>query len=307
MAVNWIYFNHLDERGVFSGGAKRLLDIGAQNFFHVPVDEGLAFLKRVGSQLNDQELANRAWELSRRAQWPPSRDSLFLHEFFDGTPIDYTGFDIFPGAKTQIFDLNFQALSPDQQEQFDIVLNFGTTEHVFNQYNCFKVIHEAAKPGAYMFHQVPCTGWLDHGYWVYSPRVFMELAEANGYEVCELWCSGPLDKYRLLDRLGYSKSATDATLPENGVELWRNTEIADGLVNALLRKRTSAPFKLGLDITTSGAGPDEAVFARYFESQTEAGSGLSRTSLLRLFTAKELGRELAHRIRRRLSRILERP
>jgi hypothetical protein len=100
------------------------------------------------------------------------------------------GLDIFPGPNVQLFDLNFHQLADAQQEAFDVVFNFGTTEHVFNQYNCFKALHEAAKPGAFIFHQVPCTGYMDHGYWIYSPRLFIDLAEANDYEVVEISDTG---------------------------------------------------------------------------------------------------------------------
>jgi len=299
MAIGWLYWKHLDNRGVFSSENIKVLDIGAQNLFDIPVDDGVAFLRSHGSRLNDPELLAHVKDMSKRAIWPPQKAGLFLREFLEGSKLDYTGFDIFPGPKVEIFDLNYQLLPPEHREAYDIVFNFGTTEHVFNQYNCFKVIHEATKPGGWNFHQLPCTGWMDHGYWVYSPRVFTDLASANGYEIVEMWCSGPLGRYNLRDRFNYGPGVLDQSLPQNMVKSWEKIEMVDGLINVLLRKKISAPFQLGLDITTTAGGPDPQVMETYFTPSSTGDTPERRTSLLRLFTAKEIARELLYRIRRK--------
>ena len=36
------------------------------------------------------------------------------------------------------------------------------TEHVLNQYNSFKVIHEETRPGGCMRHQLPASGFPDY-------------------------------------------------------------------------------------------------------------------------------------------------
>lgn len=300
MGIGWIYFEHLEKYGVYGNGRKKLLDIGAQNIFDIPVESGISFLRKCGSRLDDISLRSKVEDISRRSVWPPKKAGVFLHEFLDGTDLEYTGFDIFPGHRVEIFDMNYQSLTPNHIEAYDLIFNFGTTEHVFNQYNCFKVVHEAAKPGAYIFHQLPCTGWMDHGYWVYSPRLFMDLAEANDYEICELWCSGPLGTYNLYDRLTYVPNAKDRTLPQNAVESWEQTPIANGLINVLFRKRNSGPFRLGLDITTTAGGPDSSVMQTYFTPQVNADSNNRNISLLRLFTAKEIAAEFVYRVRRKL-------
>jgi hypothetical protein len=300
MAIGWIYFKFLEQRGIFSGGKKKILDVGAQNIFDIPVADGVDFLRRYGSKREEQALRTHVEEMSRRAIWPPKKAGLFLREFLEDSHLDYTGFDIFPGPKVEIFDLNYQSLAQHHREAYDIVFNFGTTEHVFNQFNCFKVMHEAARPGAYIFHQLPCTGWMDHGYWVYSPRTFVELAEANDYEVCDLWCSGPLGTYSLLDRLTYAPGARDQRLPQNMIDSWDKLTIVDGLVNVLLKKRSSGPFKLGLDITTSAGGPDESIMETYFAPSSSGDTKGRRSSMLRLFTAREIGEEFFYRIRRKL-------
>jgi len=61
------------------------------------------------------------------------------------------------------FDLNTGDVPGDHGGSFDVVLNCGTSEHVFNQYNTFKIMHDAARVGGLMCHAVPMTGYLAHG------------------------------------------------------------------------------------------------------------------------------------------------
>jgi len=76
--------------------------------------------------------------------------------------------------------------------------------------------------------------------------------------------------------------------------------IANGLINVLFRKRSSRPFKLGLDITTSAGCPDESVIETYFVQQGTGDGTHQQKSLLRLFTAKEIAAEFAYRVYRKL-------
>jgi len=70
--------------------------------------------------------------------------------------------------------------SVDDLGQFDIVNNFGSSEHVYpldKQYQTFKNLHKLCKIGGYMIHHIPPTGyWLEHGF-------FTKLVERNSYEI----------------------------------------------------------------------------------------------------------------------------
>jgi SAM-dependent methyltransferase len=74
-------------------------------------------------------------------------------------------------------DLN---LPFDLGTRFDVCINNGTTEHVFNQANCYKAIHDHTAPGGVMIHWTPCLGWVDHGLYNVQPGFFYDLATANG-------------------------------------------------------------------------------------------------------------------------------
>lgn len=82
------------------------------------------------------------------------------------------------------FDLNDSQLWAS--DKFDVVINTGTTEHVFNQYQVFKTIHDACKVGGLMLHGVPWRGWTNHSFYCYQPTFFLDLAAANGYKILSL-------------------------------------------------------------------------------------------------------------------------
>jgi SAM-dependent methyltransferase len=79
-------------------------------------------------------------------------------------------------------DLNRGAVPRRLRGAFDLVVNAGTTEHVANQMNAFRVIHHLVRVGGVMYHELPAGGLIDHGLVSYQPRFFNMLAKLNGYE-----------------------------------------------------------------------------------------------------------------------------
>jgi len=75
----------------------------------------------------------------------------------------------------------------DIGEDFDIVTNHGTSEHIFNQMNCFKFMHSLTKSGGLIIHIVPTQGYLRHGFFNYSPLLFEELSRANQYKIAQIY------------------------------------------------------------------------------------------------------------------------
>ncbi|HLW67857.1 MAG TPA: hypothetical protein VKS79_21240 [Gemmataceae bacterium] len=91
--------------------------------------------------------------------------------------------DLDPGAEGAIrHDLN-EPLPVEMLERFDIVINTGTHEHVFDQRQVWESVHEATKPGGLMVHAVPLWGWLDHGFFNYQPTLVADLAAENAYDI----------------------------------------------------------------------------------------------------------------------------
>jgi SAM-dependent methyltransferase len=68
-------------------------------------------------------------------------------------------------------------------EQFDLVTNNGTGEHVFNQHAVFANCHNLCKKGGIMLHILPCYRWPDHGFYNFNPVLFASLAKQNKYDI----------------------------------------------------------------------------------------------------------------------------
>ena len=86
-------------------------------------------------------------------------------------------------------DLNRDHVPYRLRSSFDLVVNAGTTEHVVNQDNAFRVMHDLTKVGGVMMHEVPAGGMLTHGVVSYNPQFFWLLCRDNNYEVIDLTVS----------------------------------------------------------------------------------------------------------------------
>lgn len=67
--------------------------------------------------------------------------------------------------------------------QFDLVTDFGTGEHIFNQHQCWKTMHDLCKRHAYMVFDRPTVGYEGHCFYLIQWNMISALAHANDYEV----------------------------------------------------------------------------------------------------------------------------
>jgi hypothetical protein len=93
--------------------------------------------------------------------------------------LDYSDFE---GA-THVVDLNSDNLSPSLIGQFDVVLDSGTIEHVFHVPNALKNALSLAKEGGRVIFLSPSSNHVDHGFYMYSPTLFMDYLTANGWRI----------------------------------------------------------------------------------------------------------------------------
>jgi len=91
-----------------------------------------------------------------------------------------------------MFDLNNDIRQEYRYTQeFDLVTNHGTTEHVFDQCRAFQNIHNLSAKNGIMLHEVPFQRWINHGLYNYQPSFFHDLANANQYEVVGMYLGMP--------------------------------------------------------------------------------------------------------------------
>lgn len=103
---------------------------------------------------------------------------VFYQIFFAPSEMQAVDFEGTPAAHR--FDLNEPiALA----RRFDVVINHGTAEHIFNVAQVFRTVHDYTVPGGMMIHEGPFTGWIDHGFYSLHPTLYYDLAEYNQYGV----------------------------------------------------------------------------------------------------------------------------
>ena len=100
---------------------------------------------------------------------------------------DYFSIDINGADNSFQFDLNYDLSEKyNFNKKFDLVINNGTGEHVFNQFSLFKNIHQITKSNGIMLHILPFIDWINHGFYNFNPILFADLAASNHYEILDI-------------------------------------------------------------------------------------------------------------------------
>lgn len=112
--------------------------------------------------------------------------------------MDASGFE---GA-TIVHDLNRPA--PEQlQEQFDVVFDGGTLEHVYNFPVAVQSCLNMVRVGGHFVAVTPCNSFMGHGFYQFSPELFFRvLSNERGFRVREIvHCRafGDYEWYRVTD------------------------------------------------------------------------------------------------------------
>ncbi len=95
---------------------------------------------------------------------------------------EYRSLDAYDTRADYKQDLNFEF---NLGKKFDVITDFGTSEHCFNTQNVFKMIHRHLKGKGLMLLVLPAFADIDHGFWNLHPTVFKNLARANHYDIVD--------------------------------------------------------------------------------------------------------------------------
>lgn len=77
--------------------------------------------------------------------------------------------------------LNLGANTEHLLDQFDLVTDFGTGEHIFDQAQVWRTLHDLAKPGGYLAFDRPGHGYTKHCFYLVNACLLSDIALANGY------------------------------------------------------------------------------------------------------------------------------
>lgn len=173
-AIHLAWMQQLARRGCF-GDLHSVIDLGPQDIqlerpLLAKAVDGLVPAGEIEMLLNTIYVDG---QVARDAQAP----------FYRLFGLDsYASIDAVDGRATYRHDLSLPAKS---LPEFDVVTNYGTTEHVFNIGEAFRTIHDLTKPGGLSLHCVPCFAFINHGFYSINPNALIEMARANHYEVID--------------------------------------------------------------------------------------------------------------------------
>jgi len=281
MGVAWAYVLKMEEYGLLARRGSALLDIGSSNLYSGDAAEIADFVRRHAADPG-RDLEAFAERVARGSGYDPVRGGLnesFLGEVIERAGFRYQAIDIADGYRTRIVDLNHARLPADLVGAFDGVINFGTTEHILNQMNCFLAIHEATKVGGVIWHQLPAIGYVDHGYFTYTGRFFFDLAGYNGYEVVDVWFDGPGGPEDLFAALRSYQSVfpkLGERLAQIGVQPQETALAAAPVptisINVIYRKTGNTPFMGTVETSTSVGQIPRAVSGNYGDTRQDGSA-----------------------------------
>lgn len=168
-------YRQLKIRGALDG-ISEVMELGSQDFWCPQSNLVKALCAAFGCLAPGPELLN-----TNNVQQQPAR------LLYEALGIKYHCVDVDGRVGTLVLDLNFDSTPEQHKGKYGLVTNHGTSEHLLNQFNVFKMMHDFARPGGVMVHAVPFTVHLEHGFFNYQPNFFECLARYNSYETLGIW------------------------------------------------------------------------------------------------------------------------
>ena len=102
---------------------------------------------------------------------------------------------------TRLHDLN-EPVPASWHEQFDLVFDGGTLEHVFNFTTALKNCMQMVKPHGRLVSVTVPNNWCGHGFYQFSPELFFRaLSPDNGFSIVEMYVADVEGRhcYRVVD------------------------------------------------------------------------------------------------------------
>ena len=100
---------------------------------------------------------------------------------------EYHSIDINGAYNSYKFDLNKNIRENyNFKETYDLTINNGTGEHVFNQYSLFLNLHNITRLDGLMLNILPFVDWINHGFYNFNPIFFADLAASNSYKIFKI-------------------------------------------------------------------------------------------------------------------------
>jgi len=227
---------------------KTSLDIGAQT---ISINGNfINFLIKKYKFLNDDQIH----QLNILKKKDFNKQKFFTKDFFLALNFkSYDSIDINGAYESYKFDLNKDIfLEYNFNKKYNLVINNGTGEHVFNQQALFSNIHNLVEKNAIMLHILPFIDWINHGFYNFNPLIFADLAASNNYEIIKISFANRNADEILLEKKDYNILFEQIKpLKEDGrfkkvIDYAKEKLGLNVLVVAMLKKKDSDDFKIPL-------------------------------------------------------------
>ncbi len=110
---------------------------------------------------------------------------MHVRRVYEDCGMDYVSVDLNCTDGSVPIDLNDLPFKHSLGGSFDMLTNYGTTEHVGNQLNAFAWCHYLVKSGGLMFIVLPMLNFFNHAMCLITPYFYKKLIDANCYEILE--------------------------------------------------------------------------------------------------------------------------
>jgi hypothetical protein len=218
------------------------------------------------------------------------RAAPLARQFWTWLGLSYAAIDIDGSPDSISLDLNYDAVPAEHRHKYQVVTNYGTTEHIANQLNAFKVIHDLTDVGGIMIHNVPAQGMFNHGLINYNPKFFWMLARSNDYR----WLHMDLSHSRSPEQLPRNIVECITAFVPDFEERMRGYGAEDCGISVVMQKVLDIDYVAPLDVTTGTRTDIKALAERYWtvftpgalealakaERAEKASSGLARSDKL---------------------------
>jgi len=87
------------------------------------------------------------------------------------------------GTATIIFNLNNKGIIDIIDKRYNLVIDAGVMEHVFDIRSVFLNSTDLLTPEGYIIHILPANNTMDHGFYQFSPTLFNDYYLTNKYEI----------------------------------------------------------------------------------------------------------------------------
>jgi len=85
---------------------------------------------------------------------------------------------------TIVHDLN-QDIPQELHNQFDLIFDGGTSEHIFDFPKVLENYYKLLKVGGRIIHALPASNFVDHGFYMFSPTLFYDYYTANQWDIVD--------------------------------------------------------------------------------------------------------------------------